>query len=347
MTTIKLFRRLLILSFSGLLMAISVSHASSVPTFPFTVEVVQPPHQIGPTGFYHLSVSSGEHVTLYAKVTNTSDHAIQLTPIALNAYSSDQGIFYQPPEQANLVHFTITDPQFELKQYLKVPKSFYLNASESKIITIPINVPRSIKRGTVLGGIRFLLFSGTISDTISMPSSTLLIDQFQAIDTAIQLDFDASESKTTSISIDDFGYDPGTINLYFKALNASARIIHDISGSYELLTKEHQLLFQGVISPFSMAPHTKFTYSIPWNYQTLSAGNYILRISINGYEHSSWQEHYISINQNSVQKTVEKIMIQHPTIQNHPPTLLFEVIGGLLAVVLCLVVLLFRKMKNN
>ena len=133
-----------------------------------------------------------------------------------------------------------------------------------------------INIGTLLGGIRFVIFAGTQEVQIEgqQTSTSILIDKYKAIDTAIQIDL--PEKDQTSITVGEPDFIEGSTNLSVTISNKAAIIEENISGTYQIKDKQNNVVCEGNIDTFKMAPMTRFKYLIPWGDRPFEQGAYTL-----------------------------------------------------------------------
>lgn len=309
--------------------------------FPFTVVPVKPSNQISRDGYFHIPVKPGTQVTLKANVTNRSNKTLDFTPYALNAYSSFQGIFYSTPNEKSLIKYSITDKRYEFIQYLHPLSKFSLNAGESKLVPFTVDIPKGLD-GTLLGSIRFQIFVGTANMTSG--KSLLSIDQYQAVDTGIQLDYDKKPTLNKPIHVDNASFDPETLSATFDMTNTSSAILEGIEGDYDVHTESNEILFTGKIEPFKMSPHSKLTYSAYWNNQSLKKGDYGINIRLKGYEPIKSK---LSVTGANLDRITEKQERLKPTVEQTPFGInwLWVIIG--LGIFLFIFLFLRRKKKEK
>ena len=140
---------------------------------------------------------------MQAQLTNNADRALEVKVVPMNAYSEKDGIFYQSPLEADSQAYTLVDDAYGLAQYLSVTSSVTVQPGQTETVSFSITVPE-LSAGTLLGGIRFIAFAGTqeIKKTAEQKTNAqMLIDKYQAIDTAIQIDL--PQPVSSSISADN------------------------------------------------------------------------------------------------------------------------------------------------
>lgn len=303
-------------------------------------------NQIGKVGYYHIPGKPGETVTLQARITNRTDKALEVKMVPLNAYSSNEGIFYQSPKEVDAKKYILVDERYGLAQYIKENPPLTLQTHQSEIVSVSLTVPNLVK-GTLLGSIRFVVFAGTQevkqSDAANK-GSQLLIDKYQAMDTAVQIDLPQTADEP-AVSFGNPTFNGDSANVNFDIINEGARIQDNISGSYEISDTTNNKLFDGTIKSFKMAPMTRFQYPVPWNNKTLEPGNYVftLKTNVAGKDITSTKD--VSIENKAVQIALDKQVEINPEIKPNRTTPIWIWIVIVLLVVI--IILLFIRRKKS
>jgi hypothetical protein len=246
---------------------------------PFTVEIILPDNNIGSVGYYHVPGEPGERITLKAKLINLTDEPLKIKAMPLDAYSGPEGIFYQSPDEVDSNTYSLVDEKYGVAQYITTADLVTLQPKQSEEVEIYIAVP-DINRGTLLGSIRFVVFTGTQEVQIEgQNNSSILIDKYKAIDTAIQIDL--PEEDQTSIKVGEPDFIENSTDLGVTILNEAAIIEENIYGTYQIKDKRNNVIYEGSIDAFKMAPMTKFKYLIPWGDKPFEPGTYTLYIEMN------------------------------------------------------------------
>jgi len=151
-----------------------------------------------------------------------------------------------------------------------------------------------------------------------------LIDKYQAIDTAIQIDL--PQPAQPSVAVGNATFDGDQIGVRVAITNQAAIIQEKTTGTYEIRDSENALLFSGAIQSFKMAPMTGFQYPLPWHYKTLAAGTYHLNLTLTVNSHDNSFEKTFTVSQQGIvnaQQAQEKI---NPMIQPSFPSWLVVVL---------------------
>jgi len=267
----------------SLLVALSFAptqgYAASSQGYLFAAEMIPTANQIDAVGYYHVPGIPGETITLQAKLTNLSDQSIEIKAVPMNAYSAQDGIFYQNPQEVNMQLYTLVDDQYGMAQYMTVTSPIALSAYQTESVTFSVAVP-NLDTGTILGSIRFVTFAGT--DALQGKgekngNAMMLIDKYQAIDTAIQIDLPQQVKASFTMGDPILSGDKITI----KISNVAAVIQGNLSGTYEIRDRKTTVLYSGTILPFKMAPMSAFLFPLAWKHQELEAGTYTISIKLN------------------------------------------------------------------
>ena len=334
-----------------ILLLISLTVLSLYPTdcfaaesqgFPFTAEIIAPVDQIGNVGYYHIPGQSGEEITLQAKLSNLTSESLEIKVVPMNAYSSQEGIFYQSPLEANAEHYALTDEKYNMAQYITAVEPVTLTANQTQVVSFTVTVP-DLTTGTLLGGIRFVVFDGTQElqkGDKDLGNSQILIDKYQALDFAIQIDF--SQQDKTSISVGDPIFDGENIGVSLWFVNQAAMIQENITGTYEIRDKVNTVLFTGTIDEFRMSPMAEFRKSLSWQYKTLEKGTYTLSLKLNVDGAETSFDKSFAINQKDVTEAQQAQVKINPEIKTSYPIWIWFVIGLFVLVILFLVIKYLR-----
>ena len=319
-----------------ILLLISLTVLSLYPTdcfaaesqgFPFTAEIIAPVDQIGNVGYYHIPGQSGEEITLQAKLSNLTSESLEIKVVPMNAYSSQEGIFYQSPLEANAEHYALTDEKYNMAQYITAVEPVTLTANQTQVVSFTVTVP-DLTTGTLLGGIRFVVFDGTQElqkGDKDLGNSQILIDKYQAMDFAIQIDF--SQQDKTSISVGDPIFDGENIGVSLWFVNQAAMIQEKISGTYDIRSKDNTVLFSGAIDEFRMSPMAEFRKSLSWQYKTLEEGSYTLSLKLDVDGENKSFDKVFAINQKDVTDAQQAQAKINPEIEAGYPVWIWLVIG--------------------
>ncbi len=246
---------------------------------PFSVVVIIPENNIGDVGYYHVPGEPGEKITLKAKLNNLTEEPLEIKAVPLNAYSGDKGIFYQPADRVNSEIYSLVDEKYGVAQYITVIDSITLQPKQTTEVEIYVTVP-DIRKGTLLGSIQFILFEGTQELDVDGRSNgtSILIDKYKAVDTAIQIDLPEKDQTLITVGEPDFIEETNSLTVTFS--NEAAIIEKNISGTYQIKDRQNNVVLEGNIDTFKMAPMTRFKYLIPWGDKPFEQGAYTLYFQI-------------------------------------------------------------------
>lgn len=255
-------------------------NAAETQGFLFAAEMIAPANQIGTAGHYRIPGMPGEQIPLQIKVTNHTDQIVEVKFVPMNAYSSQTGIFYQNPDDVNTQAYSLLDSRYGLAQYMTVPDSLDLQPNEIQIVDFSVAIP-DIDTGTLLGCIRVIAFAGsqTAQETDNqVESAQMLIDKYQAVDTAVEIIL--PNPATPSISVGEVTFLGEKIAVGVQINNQAALIQEGITGDYEIMDSQNAVLFSSAINKFKMAPMSTFNYPLTWQNKTLEPGTYALSLTL-------------------------------------------------------------------
>jgi len=337
-----LFVSLAVLSFSP-----TRCFAAESQGYLFSVKMIPTINQIGNAGYYHIPGKPGEQIPLQAQLTNNTNQPLELKVVPMNAYSSQDGIFYQSPLEVNSQAYTLVDEEYGLAQYISETNPITLQPNQSEVVSFSIAVPE-LSTGTMLGSIRFIAFVGTQEIQKADEKNKyaqMLIDKYQAIDTAIQIDL--PQTVQPSISVGNATFNGDLIGISVAIMNQAAIIQENITGTYEIRDHENIFLFAGVIPAFKMAPLTEFQYPLSWQYKILESGTYTLslKIAVNGEESSL--EKTFAVNQQGIAKAQQAQAKINPYIKAGFPEWLSIVIVLVILISIIFFIRYLRVKKHS
>ncbi len=296
-------KRALVLLLTALVLMVIIYPVTSYAEetgYPFAVEILLPENNIGQMGYYHVPGIPGETIVLQAKIDNLTDEALEISVIPLNAYSGLDGISYQSPVNVDSEVFALADDRYGLAPYIDTAAALNMVPNESKTINIAVHVP-DIDAGTLLGGIRFAVFAGTQEvQNAEVDSSTILIDEYLAVDTAIQIDLPGTAEPSVTA---------GTPSLYDKGIcipivNEAALIQEDVSATYQIKDVKDAVLIEGSAVLPKMAPVTAAHIFAPWD-AAWGKGTYTLLMQINADDQTFDYEQPFTIGEEAITHMVE------------------------------------------
>lgn len=225
--------------------------------------------------------------------------------------------------------------------------------NQSLIIPFLIQVPEDVT-GTLLGGLRLMVLEGeqNISNEGDAADNRFMIDKYLAMDTAIRIDIESPDDS----------YDPGRLdgdkviemqfitlsnqmNLNFKLTN-TAPAIQNIAGAYQVLDDDGNIMFEGELTPFNMAPKSRFDYLLPWGAETIEPGRYTFVFHADFSGHQQVIQEPIHIGTAQVEAVIENID-KAVIVQQTMPTWIWWLGGGLVLLLLVFIYLFIQMKKNN
>lgn len=251
--------------------------STKVAAQPITVKPILPSNQkTGVTGYFNLSVNSGDSQIIYMQITNHKMESVDVTLVSANAYTRPEGgIFYDKVSSPETI---LLDSSFALSEYIFTDPSITISSNETIKVPIKITVP-DIKSGTILGGI---LISETADTGKAANEDTKAGEAKFKLKTktvyAVAIQLDLPNTPTSAFSFGKAGFTSSGAKIFIEMRNDAPMIQRDISGTYTVTKKGGEKLFGGKIVPMIMAPKTQINYSFPWS-GTLESGNYILSIA--------------------------------------------------------------------
>src|SRR5690554_4562 len=88
------------------------SSAAENQGYPFAVNIIPPEEQRTKAGYFHVPGKPGEQKILKAELINLIDQPLEIKVIPMNAYSKQDGIFYESPEKVNSDKYKLADERY-------------------------------------------------------------------------------------------------------------------------------------------------------------------------------------------------------------------------------------------
>ena len=230
---------------------------------PLSFDPILPSDNIGGQG-YHIEGQPGETVALQAKLSNLTNHTIQLAFVALNAYSSPEGIFYQSPDQIDPQTVALADGRGGLAQYINMADTVLLVAGMSAILTVKVTIPE-MDTGVLLGGFRVMVTEAAQDEPC------------QSIDTTIQIDLPSAVEP--SVVAGGMGLTDQFVSI--PVVNQTAAIVQNVSAAYEIRDEHGAIVLEGGIVLPEMAPLSEYHILQSAENQPWEDGPYTLNMQIN------------------------------------------------------------------
>lgn len=194
-------------------------------------------------------------------VTNKTKNKQEINVKVLNAYTSPNGVIqYETTETENS---KIIDSKYEMKQYVKAPEKITLQAGESKIVNLMVDIPNI--EGTILGGVGFQI-EGEKETTKKQGMSFEFKNEINTV-YGIVVNFPTNQNY--EFKFDEPHVDPMP-NYYAIRLPItldSPLLLKNVDIEYEVLFKGKKLFFSK--NTIDFAPMTKTNFSLPFEYNEI------------------------------------------------------------------------------
>jgi hypothetical protein len=246
-------------------------------TLPFTASLNLPSNQVeGVRDYFNLNMKSNETQEISITIHNTSSNPISLKVKPSNAITSTQGgIVYVDDRGNNLA--TLTDDSYFIDNYLTLPSDIDLQPNESKNVPITIKTP-SKDIGTILGGVLFIpQESNSVEQKTSRTDIKTTANAKIRLNVPIQVNLPNME-KESPLKVDNIKQlaVPSGVYVSFELENPNGEVMKDISYNYEVQDEKGLVLFNGSITPFNVAPKSKVSIPIMWDFKNYQHGKYKL-----------------------------------------------------------------------
>lgn len=244
---------------------------------PFIISLELPSNQVKDTkGYFNLNVEPNHTQEIYVVLKNQAPQPISIDLKAANALTSIKGGIVYVEDRGSKVT-SLTDESFYLDHSINLPKEIKLAGNEEKRVPITVTVPNK-DTGTLLGGMLFTLKdAGSTKKESNEENVEFTVKNRLVYAIAIQLNLPTkTEELPLKVNNTEHLIFPSGNNIAFELENPNASIVNDVSYNYQVIDKKGVELFKGVIEPFNVAPKSKVSIPIPWNYDTYKKGDYQL-----------------------------------------------------------------------
>ncbi|KLI76727.1 MULTISPECIES: DUF916 and DUF3324 domain-containing protein [Lacticaseibacillus] len=268
----KLVRNILLLFlFMVFIWPLRVVNAAVAPKF--TVTPILPANQRQTvTGYFDLQIQPGQQEDLQLRIANQTDETQTYTLAANPAYTTNSGMIAFDQSRPSLDQNAI-----RLNTLIKGPASATIAAGSNQVVTYHLQSPSTHFIGIISGGFYILQKGGTAAT--SSTSGVRFTDQF-AIGIPLILRQDLKTPNPPMLELTKASI--GTANHYpvvnANIHNPSSNQFGEIATDYKLFpTGGNKAVLTGHFAGLAVAPHSRFTQSIPLNGKQLQAGSYTLK----------------------------------------------------------------------
>ncbi|WP_103653039.1 DUF916 and DUF3324 domain-containing protein [Bacillus thuringiensis] len=281
--------------FTVLLLALMVTFGGRIASaneFNFSISPVLPKNQADENvTYYDLLLKQGEKQILTIQLQNSTDKKVTVEGQVASATTNVNGVVEYSPNQ-NKSDKTL---QYNLKDFVKMPKEIVLEPKKTKTIDVEVTMPNASFKGIIAGGLTFKQKSSE-TDPSSKDQKGLALKNEYAYVIALLMREDKEIVKPELILNE---VEPSQVNyrniisanlqnptmgyLNQMKIDANVKGIDDSSISYSSVKEMMQ-----------MAPNTNFEFPVPLNGNRLKPGKYHLSMDIFGEKDPNGQ--YVSKN---------------------------------------------------
>lgn len=268
----SMYLRVLIICFMTLLIPITVNAADSVNDFNVKIMPAEGQHSFS-EGYFHVDSEPGKELSLEFRITNNSSEPLNLYAQPVDAHTADKGgILYSADIGEK------EQDQFYISELVEVQETISVAPGSVETVHFHLAVPYTAT-GTILGGI--MLTAVDAPDDLSMESmnkggSNYTFEQPGQRLMAIKVNL--PEKAASGFSVGKAKYEALDNDLNIKLNNGKPSVLENVQGTYSIMDKEGEVLVNGVIKTFAMAPHSKINYPIDLEGKRLETGKYVLMI---------------------------------------------------------------------
>ncbi|WP_203332332.1 WxL protein peptidoglycan domain-containing protein [Planococcus beigongshangi] len=330
-----LFRVLVLIS---MMFLIPVTANAAEPVNDFQVEVLPAENQKNfSEGFFHLDSMPGETMSLKFRVMNNSSETIQLQLQSVNAHTADTGgIIYSAEAKENGI--------VDMAEAIDVRDSVKIKAGDSENVNVKVKIPDTAS-GTLLGGV-LLTAEGTPDnvslDAVNEGGSNYAAEQPGQRLVAVKVDL--PQKTSAGLTVDRADFDSFNNHVAIEVKNGDAAVYETVQGTFTVMDKDGELLLNGVLSPFAMAPESKIAFPIDLNGILLEQGRYVLMIKGRADEKEFFVEEKFTVTESQAAGVITTSVDSAPPNDSESSWL---IISFVLVSLLLLVPLILKLYKGN
>lgn len=270
-----------VLVFLGSLVPFAAStQAAETPTRDLAVTPLFSADQAKKITNYFSVSGTGNHV-FRARVTNSSDKPKKIVVELTDAISTQTGIQYTHATNKQV------KKAYQLATYSQTPKrTIRLAARQSKVVSIPIKVPKAVK-GTILGGLHYYEVAPLKAGSKTGKKQVSVHVHYRrdyvlavAIHASKFPDQDAFYLKEATYRV----YPSGSV-VQTGFANESPAITAPKGFTYRVTKKDAKhALFHGKLEAIKAAPMTTGFYEVAWGAKRVTPGTYTIHFYAKGKE---------------------------------------------------------------
>ncbi|WP_047982205.1 DUF916 domain-containing protein [Ornithinibacillus contaminans] len=279
--------------------------AAQENSIPLLIEPIYPDNQIGDEkGYFHLLTEPGQEITVAVELTNQLDTELHVEIEPANAFTNPSGgmLYGQTIDSDQTI---LLEDAIKLAPHIEVESNLTLQPNETREIPVSITVPDA-DTGTILGGIRIITAGNPIekSEEAQEDEANFILNTEIVNSIAIQLDLPTKTEPNYTLG--DVSFNPDGPSVTIEMTNDAQHIQEDVRGNYQIKTVNGEVLFEGTINPFKMAPKSRIQYPILWNYKTIESGTYHASLVMQANDTKLELEEDFTIGDGAIQDYVER-----------------------------------------
>ncbi len=285
--------RILMLFFSILIIPFTANAAESIKDFEIKVMPAEGQHDFS-QGYFHVDSEPGSDLSFDFQITNTSSEPLRLNAQAVDAYTADKGgILYGADEAGK------EQNRIYMSKLIDVQETITIAPGMEETVHIHLTVPADAS-GTILGGI--MLQSENAPDgqsmaTLNKGGSNYTFEQPGKRLVAIKLDLPEKSASGFTLGKAEFQADENNIKLNIH--NGKPSVLENVQGTYTVMDKEGEIVVNGVLKPFAMAPLSEINFPIDLKGEIFEKGKYVLMIKGRADEKEFFAEEKFTVTSSS------------------------------------------------
>lgn len=284
-----MYLRVLIMFFIILLIPFSVNAADSANDFKVKVLPAEGQHSFS-EGYFHMDSEPGKDLSLEFQITNNSAEQLNLYAEAVDAHTADEGgIIYSAEMEEK------EPDQIYLSELIDVQETISVAPGAVETVHFHLKIPYTAS-GTILGGI--MLTSVDAPNNLSMESSNKGGSNYtfeQPGQRLMAIKVNLPVKAASGFSLGKAKFDAFENRLTMKLNNGKPAVLENVQGIYSIMDKEGEVLVNGVIKPFAMAPNSKINFPINLKSNTFESGKYVLMVKGKAGEKEFFAEEKFSV----------------------------------------------------
>lgn len=317
---------------------------------PFSLSLIYPQNQIeADAGYFYIDLDSNETQELSIEVRNITSNDISIDIETADCYTSPRGgLIYISNNKSKDIGYT-DDNYMMAKNIVPLEARITLKPNESRTVRFNVTAPE-IEEGELIGAIRFSDASLKLeTDENGGGESNLQINIKSAMTIPVRVRLPKEPGVVSpAIVLGDVGINTDEGKIIFSLSNNLPIINRLAKISYNVADRSGNVLFESDFDLDKMAPKTSVNIPLEWKDTKVTAGKYTINVNyqISGTQ-TKTESREITLDKKDAGEIIPETQLPEPVETNQGFSILYYgIFIFLIAVIIVLIVMLFKKRKN-